>query len=274
MNKLLFAATLVMLVSACTHTPPPSRYQQRHDSAPTEVKLGIGLDDAIPKYEPYAPANQRGYDVLGRSYTPLKTGQGYSATGGASWYGQKFHGHLTSNGERYDMYAMTAAHKTLPLPSYVRVTNLANGKKVVVRVNDRGPFHDARLIDLSYAAALKLGMLSSGSTQVKLDVIHVDENGALTVGSGPTTAPPSLPVVEPSDNAIYIQVAALQNKLRLEKIADGLASLYQISYVAPFEKGLYRLQLGPFSNDEHADGMLSELRKSGYTDAYKLSSTE
>jgi rare lipoprotein A len=273
MNKLLFATTLVMLVSACTHTPT-GRYQQRHDSAPTVVKVGIGLDDAVPKYEPYAAANQRGYRVLGRSYTPLKTGQGYSATGGASWYGQKFHGHLTSNGERYDMYAMTAAHKTLPLPSYVRVTNLTNAKQVVVRVNDRGPFHDARLIDLSYAAALKLGMLSLGSIQVKLDVIHVDKDGALTVGAGPTIEPPGSPVVKPLNNPIYIQVAALEDELRLKKIADGLASLYQISYVAPFERGLYRLQLGPLSDDEHADGMLSELRKSGYTDAYKLISTE
>ncbi|MFT6896695.1 MAG: rare lipoprotein A [Paraglaciecola sp.] len=267
MNKLLFATILMMLVSACTHTPV-SRYQQRHDSAPTVVKVGISLDDAVPKYEPYAPANQRGYHVMGRSYTPLKTGQGYSATGGASWYGQKFHGHLTSNGERYDMYTMSAAHKTLPLPSYVRVTNLANAKQVVVRVNDRGPFHDARLIDLSYAAALKLGMLRSGSTQVKIDVIHVDKNGALTVGAGPTIDPPGLPIVKPLSNPIYIQVTALQDKLKLKKIADGLASLYQISYMAPFEKGLYRLQLGPFSNDEHAEGMLSELRKSGYTDAY------
>ncbi|MFQ3220465.1 MAG: rare lipoprotein A [Paraglaciecola sp.] len=266
MNKCLFAAALVILISACTHTPP-SRYQQRHDSAPSVVKVAISLDDAVPKYEPYAPANQRNYHILGRSYTPLKTGLGYSATGGASWYGQKFHGHLTSNGERYDMYTMSAAHKTLPLPSYVRVTNLANAKQVVVRVNDRGPFHDARLIDLSYAAALKLGMLSVGSTQVKLDVIHVNENGALTVGAGPTIVP-GLPVVKPLNNPIYIQVTALQNKLRLKKIANGLASLYQISYVAPFKKGLYRLQLGPFKNDKHAQGMLIELRKSGYTDAY------
>jgi rare lipoprotein A len=256
-----------MLITACTNTPP-SRYQQRHDSAPTVVKVDIVLDDAVPRYEPYAPANQRDYHVMGRSYTPLKTAQGYSATGGASWYGQKFHGHLTSNGERYDMYEMSAAHKTLPLPSYVRVTNLTNAKQVVVRVNDRGPFHDARLIDLSYAAALKLSMLKSGSTQVKLDVIHVDENGALTVGAGPTIAPPVLSVVKPLSNSIYIQVTALQDKLRLKKIADGLASLYQISYVAPFEKGLYRLRLGPLSDAEHATSMLSELRKSGYTDAY------
>jgi rare lipoprotein A len=274
MNKLLVVAVLASLVSACAQNPPASRYQQRHDSAPTVVKAGIGFADAEPKYEPYAPANQRSYHVLGRSYTPLKTGQGYSATGGASWYGQKFHGHLTSNGERYDMYAMSAAHKTLPLPSYVRVTNLANGKQAVVRVNDRGPFHDARLIDLSYAAALKLGMLSSGSTNVKLDVIHVDEDGAITVGTGLTIEPPSKPVVEPLDSGIFIQVAALQDQQRLKKIADGLASLYQISYMAPFEEGLYRLQLGPLTDDEHANGLLSELRKSGYSDAYKLISAE
>src|SRR5690606_15178766 len=134
------------------------RYHQRNDSAPHTLPDNISQSDATPRYEAHYPASLRQYSVLGRTYTPMNAEQAsrYSATGQASWYGQKFHGHLTANGETYDMYQMSAAHKTLPLPSYARITNLANNKQVIVRVNDRGPFHGHRLIDVSYAAAKKL----------------------------------------------------------------------------------------------------------------------
>ncbi|QHJ10854.1 Endolytic peptidoglycan transglycosylase RlpA [Paraglaciecola mesophila] len=304
---------LLVCIAACTSSSNPNygRYSQHKDSAPKAIKDGIKFDDAEPMYEPYALANLRSYSVLGKHYTPLKTGKGYSATGGASWYGQKFHGHLTSNGETYDMYAMTAAHKTLPLPSYVKVTNLKNGREAIVRVNDRGPFHDNRIIDLSYAAAMKLGMLSTGTTQVKLEVIHIDETGTQTVGNGisvppaplkndsvtndkvqiasapkvpalgtttevatsGTVRPPTtigLPSANVQQDPVFIQIAALTNNQRIHKIGNALASLYQVPFVAPLEEGLYRLRLGPFDSDKQANGILEQLRTTGYGDAYKF----
>lgn len=258
-----------ILISSCA---PSGRYSQRHDSAPSLPPQNVAMHDAIPGFEPYAPANQRPYTVLGKHYVPLATGKGYSQEGLASWYGQKFHGHLTSNGEIYDMYAMTAAHKTLPLPSFARITNLANGNQAVVRINDRGPFHSERLIDLSYAAALKLGILSTGVAKIKLDVVHIDELGQMTVGNGPTIINQAEPIA-PSELAIknvYIQVAALQDKNKIEQLGNGLTALYQIPFHLPYENGIYRLQLGPLTDEQIASELLSELKTNGYQGAYKV----
>ena len=264
---------IFVLLSACAQK---GRYKQHHDSPPSSIPIVVPLADASPKYEPYAPANQRPYKIRGINYTPMVTGKGFSAEGNASWYGQKFHGHLTSNGETYDMYGMSAAHKTLPLPSYARITNLQNGKEVVVRINDRGPFHRKRLVDLSYAAAMKLGILSSGVAKVKLDVIHIDKDGQLTVGNHP----PIVPIdeiahgVNESNDLLFIQVAALQDKQRIQHIAQGLTSLYQIPHHTPEENGLYRLQLGPINNEDAAKALLLDLQKNGYSGAYKIYLTE
>jgi len=133
------------------------------------------VPDAVPRIEPLASGANRPYVVLGRRYVPDTSGQPYRQRGIASWYGRKFHGNRTSNGETYDMYAMTAAHKTLPLPSYVRVTRVSDGRSVVLRVNDRGPFHDGRIIDLSYVAAHKLGIVGQGSAEVVVERIMPDE---------------------------------------------------------------------------------------------------
>ena len=129
------------------------------------------IGDARPKSEPLNPGANSPYTVLGRKYVPYQSLKPYRQRGIASWYGRKFHGRRTSSGERYDMYAMTAAHTILPIPSYVRVTNLSNGHSVVVRVNDRGPFHAERIIDLSYTAAHKLGFVNAGSAQVEVEAI-------------------------------------------------------------------------------------------------------
>lgn len=177
---------LMLLLAACQS--PAGRYSQKHDSAPRYINGKVATIDAVPKYEPYRVYNGRPYTVLGKRYFPLQTGKGYETEGVASWYGQKFHGHLTSNGETYNMFAMTAAHKTLPLPSYVRVTNLDNGKQAIVRVNDRGPFHENRVIDLSYAAATKLDYHNNGTARVKLEVIHVDKENRVTVGNNQTVS--------------------------------------------------------------------------------------
>jgi len=133
------------------------------------------VPDAVPKIEPFTPSTSKPYSVFGKTYTPDVSGGPYKAQGRASWYGKKFHGNSTANGERYNMYGMTAAHPTLPLPSYARITRVSNGKSVVVRVNDRGPFLNDRVIDLSYVAAYKLGMLGPGSAEVVVERITPDQ---------------------------------------------------------------------------------------------------
>ena len=162
------------------------RYSMKVDSAPIVLIPDHEPSVIIPKYEPYRLANMRPYTIMGVNYQPTLTGKGFIQTGIASWYGQKFHGHLTSNGEVFDMYEFSAAHTTLPLPSYVRVTNTENGKNLIVRVNDRGPFHPNRVIDLSFAAAKELDYLDRGTASVKLEVIHVDENDMVTVANNPS----------------------------------------------------------------------------------------
>lgn len=143
------------------------------DGPPPRELDASSIPDAVPRYEPITKAgNKSPYVVLGKKYYVLPSSKNYRARGKASWYGSKFHGRMTSNGEKYDMYSMTAAHKTLPIPCYVQVTNLDNGRKAIVRVNDRGPFHQDRIIDLSYAAAKKLGVYAAGTSNV--EVVAID----------------------------------------------------------------------------------------------------
>ncbi|MFA5487898.1 MAG: septal ring lytic transglycosylase RlpA family protein [Candidimonas sp.] len=152
------------------------------------------IPDAVPRIEPFAPANMRSYVVFGKRYTPIRSNERFRQTGVASWYGRKFHGNKTANGETYNMYAMTAAHPTLPLPSYARVTNARTNKSVIVRINDRGPFHSSRIIDLSYAAAAKLGLIGPGSGQVIVEAITHDDIRRNNVQ--PASSPPPA-VIEP-----------------------------------------------------------------------------
>ncbi len=154
-------------------TPPPARGAYYKDDGPGDnppANLGA-ITDAVPRTEPLHRYANRPYQRFGRDYTPLTSVGEFRQSGIASWYGRRFHGQPTSSGELYDMYAMTAAHPTLPIPSYARVTNLANGRSVVVRINDRGPFHSDRVIDLSYAAAWKLGIVEAGSGRVVIEAV-------------------------------------------------------------------------------------------------------
>lgn len=202
-SKFIFLLCFVgLLTSGCSD----NRYKLSTDKAPDNAPDVSQVEDAQPRYEAPSRQGNKTYTVRGKTYHVLSSAKGYSAMGPASWYGKKFHGHLTSNGETYDMYSMSAAHKTLPLPSYVRVTNLSNQKQVVVRVNDRGPFHGGRLIDLSYAAAAKLDMLKSGTANVKIEAINVPSASQSTsdaqlnsgprevvsVGARPTVLPASM----------------------------------------------------------------------------------
>ena len=183
-------ALLLLLVSGCSNNSiqpsgvsqsaavaaakakTESRYAIKQDLGPKQHKDMSNTPDAVPKVEPHSRGgNKSRYEVWGKSYSVMASSLGFKQRGLASWYGQKFHGHLTSNGETYDMYAMTAAHKSLPLPTFARVTNLANNKTVIVRVNDRGPFHGDRVIDLSYAAASKLDYRKTGVAEVLVEAI-------------------------------------------------------------------------------------------------------
>lgn len=166
-SKYIFFILILSLLSACSS----DRYQQKHDSTPTRLPSEAELKDAIARAEPYSRGGNKNYQVFGKPYKVLASAQDFEQTGLASWYGNKFHGHLTSNGEIYDMYTMSAAHKNLPLPTYLKVTNTVNNKSVIVRVNDRGPFHHSRIIDLSYSAAYKLDMLKTGTAHVKITAI-------------------------------------------------------------------------------------------------------
>jgi rare lipoprotein A len=192
--------------------------------------------------------------------------KGFTEQGKASWYGEKFHGHLTANGEIYDMYQMSAAHKTLPIPSFAKVTNQANGKQVIVRVNDRGPFHGGRIIDLSYAAALKLDMLKTGVADVKLEVVKVTADGEiisanrtkLNISNGKTS------------KRLFIQVAAFQDKPKIQNLGLVLQTLYQLPHQITTQQDIHKLQIGPLGNEQEAGQLLQELKRNGYPGAYKI----
>lgn len=267
MNILKLFIPLVILLNlvGCAQN---GRYHQSHDTPPEVLPKHIPTNDVEPKYEPYAAANLKPYTIRGVNYRPMSTGKGYSATGKASWYGQKFHGHLTANGEIYDMFKMSAAHKTLPLPSFVRITNLENGKQAIVRVNDRGPFHSSRLIDLSYATALKLDMLKTGVSEVKIDVVHIDQNGQKTIGTQAIGNLSTETVVLPKN--IYIQVLALQDKSQISKIGSALQTLYQRQFKSVLENNVFKLRIGPLADEADAIDLLSHLKTNGYPSAYKV----
>lgn len=308
---LLVFALCVSVLAGCESTSN-GRYSQRVDSAPRHVAKTPNTADAVPKFEPYRMFNSRPYTVLGKHYKPMTSGKGYHQIGHASWYGQKFHGHLTSNGETYNMFAMSAAHKTLPLPSYVRVTNLDNNKQAIVRVNDRGPFHDDRIIDLSYAAAVKLGYHNKGTARVKLEVIHFDENNNVTVGNGQTvtydeyigitstasdrllasTSSTDTSLIESDSVTLtnnvqgndaetntetspgtYIQVAALSDGQKAKSISNVLSALYQIPAHLPVSNNIYKLQLGPIFEEAVVSEVLEQLKQNGYPNAYAITQT-
>jgi rare lipoprotein A len=204
------------------------------------------IPDAVPKAEaPHRYAN-RPYEVFGKSYAPLAAGQPYRERGVASWYGKKFHGQKTSSGEVYDMYAMTAAHRTLPIPSYARVTNVANGRSVVVRINDRGPFHSERIIDLSYAAAYRLGYIQAGSATVEVESVQPGEARQETVQAAAAAS---------AQSGVYLQMGAFSSRENAEdlraRVVRELAWLSdQVQVLA--SGGLWRLRVGPYASSEAA----------------------
>jgi rare lipoprotein A len=165
------AVLALLLLAACSSSPKKGGYYK--DDGPGSSPPGnlASIPDARPRVEPLHKSANRPYEVFGKKYVPFASLQSFKQRGVASWYGKRFHGQKTSSGETYDMYAMTAAHPTLPIPSYARVKAVKTGKEVIVRINDRGPFHSGRVIDLSYAAAYRLGFIGSGSGEVQIEAI-------------------------------------------------------------------------------------------------------
>ncbi len=226
------------------------------DGAPTSIPVNPNdVTDAVPRYEPVTRAgNPEEYEINGQVYRTLKSAKGYKRRGLASWYGTKFHGKKTSMGESYDMFAMTAAHKTLPIPSYAKVTNLRNGRSVIVRINDRGPFHEGRIIDLSYMAAVKLGYHQIGTTEVEVEVINM-------------TAEPSAPVV-PSYRQYFLQIGAFASLDNARKLRDQVNSKVvdiqtRIDQSQREGEPVYKVQIGPFSETNQVAQVGEQLRVLG-----------
>lgn len=264
------AVALLLLLCACS-TPPPdlsgtdvsdakpetsSRYAITQDIAPLRPIIAEDVVEAAPRPDPIlAAGNLSPYSVNGVSYEVLEDHHNYKEQGIASWYGAKFDGHKTSNGERYDLYQASAAHKTLPIPCYVRVTNLNNGKEIVVRVNDRGPFHAERLIDLSYAAAVKLDYMSQGTARVEVEVINVvgvEDRRDVTYGI-----------------YRYFQLGAFGREKVAQTLQEKLQTLVSAPvFISPVDSGgglLYRVRVGPVDDKEHFLAVQEQLEAHGYS---------
>lgn len=231
--------------------------------------------DAVPRSEPLsAYGNPESYVVLGKRYFVMNSSHGYVEKGIASWYGKKFHGRRTSNGEKYDMHAMTAAHKGLPLPTYVQVTNLSNGRSAVVRVNDRGPFHQNRIIDLSYAAAQKLDMVTSGTALVEVRAVGDSQVRPIpmvaSAGNGAAG-----PIVDWRDqshlrNRIYVQVGAFASRQNADQLLNRLLQArftgVQILNFEEPEKPLHRVRIGPLHTVNATDDVVVRLEGLGFSE--------
>ncbi len=215
------------------------------------------------------------YEVLGKKYKVMSSANGYRERGVASWYGKKFHGNLTSNREVYDMYQMTAAHKSLPLPTYVQVRNLKNDRTIIVRVNDRGPFVHNRIIDLSYAAALKLNMVGSGTSLVEVEAITFDvPPGDRPTRQTSTPAPvsqPSAPVVR-QEHRIYVQIGAFGSRenadRRLAVLRSGGIGAAFVLEDTSVQPTLYRVRMGPIQDVDQFDLLVEELAKLNIDDSH------
>jgi len=269
--------------------PPPKKPAYYSDDGPPEkVPADIALiPDAVPRDEPYHRWANRPYTVFGRTYAPVVNDEPAKERGLASWYGRMFHGRKTASGEVYDMFAMTAAHKTLPIPSYARVTSLKSGSSIVVRVNDRGPFHDGRVIDLSYAAAAKLGIAGPGSGPVEVERVFArDADTRLAQAAPPAAAAPAVSVatplrtaevpqprpaeiatavVTPEPAGLYIQLGAFASADNAsafrDRIAGDLPWLREPIQVAA-AASLHRVRLGPYRTREEATAIAEKIRAS------------
>ncbi len=256
MNRLVFPVTLaVLLLAACAGEK--NKEADPGDGPSSRKITAAEVKDAVPANEPLARyGNHSPYTVLGKTYTVLPTSKGYHERGIASWYGSKFHGRRTSSGEVYDMHLATAAHKSLPLPTYAEVTNLDNGRKMIVKINDRGPFHEDRIIDLSYAAAIKLGVDQTGTARIDVRAIDVKRSqpSAVKVADG-----------------TFLQVGAFSKR----KTADDLAGKMLAAQLKPVSvqksRGLYKVWIGPYASEAEIEASRRRVVELGYESPHKVS---
>lgn len=292
-NNILLVTFICLVLSACVQT---GRYQIKNDKAPMRKPTTIEMHSPTPKYEPIYPWSIKPYTVRGKRYIPLKSAKNYQAQGIASWYGRKFHGHTTANGEIYDMFAMTAAHRTLPIPSYLKVTNISNNKSIIVRVNDRGPFHPKRVIDLSYAAAYALDILAHGVAEVKLQAIVVDKHQPplkidtaienktsnknqqkqttnvqkVELNSTALVKPPGQIANNIDKKHRFVQVLASSDANKIAELAKQLSTKYKQNHNIVVDDGIYKLRLGPLQSSPQAQALIEALQNNGYRGAYML----
>lgn len=278
-----FAA--LALLTACSSSPQKSSGSRpASDGAPDYFRDVSTIPDAVPT--PHTgPYKATPYTVLGKSYQPMQDGRNYREQGEASWYGTKFHGQATANGEEYDLYGMTAAHKTLPLPTYVQVTNLDNQRKVIVRVNDRGPFYSTRIIDLSYAAAKKLGFAERGVARVLVEgidpVVWQQQNDpAYLVSARATSQAPSAADVPPVVSALgggqyYLQVGAFSSDQAAQQLRQQLQGTIDATvFISPVQRNattLHRVRVGPVASQDEAQRLIEQLRLANLGDATLVS---
>jgi rare lipoprotein A len=245
------------IVANAPSVKPGGYYQDDGPGANPPANLD-SIPDAVPRQEPLHPYANRVYVALGQSYEPATALKPFVQEGIASWYGRQFNGKRTSSGELYDMYAMSAAHPTLPIPSYARVTALPSGKSVVVRINDRGPFHSSRIIDLSYTAAHKLGIAGAGQGKVRVESINPEKDDVADM---------TLP------GGIYVQIGVfgkLDNARALLDRAKGNMGIDSSRGHIVFTGGLHRVSLGPIASEAEADDLASQVRDALHVNPVKI----
>jgi rare lipoprotein A len=276
LRRLLAIAAAALLAAACGTAPkkagpaqpgPMGKYYA-DDGPPESVPDNLAqIPDAVPRDEPFHKFANRPYVVFGHSYVPVVNKEPTRERGIASWYGRMFHGRKTASGEVYDMFAMTAAHKTLPIPSYARVTNVKNGKSVVVRINDRGPFHAGRIIDLSYAAAVRIGVAAPGNGLVEVERVFAPTAPEI-VAPAPPPAPVAdveAPMVTQEVSTLWLQIGAFSSAENAETFrARAAASLpWMLEPIQVSSRdGLHRVRLGPYRNREEASAIAEKVRES------------
>lgn len=226
-----------------------SKYQQTAQDGAPSGPLPVSFEKVIPKREPISRyGNPDSYQVMGKQYDVMTNSTGYKSRGIASWYGTKFHKVRTSSGEKYDMYALTAAHKTLPLPTYVKVHNLDNGKTAIVKVNDRGPFHEGRILDLSYAAAAKLGVFPKGTANVEIEALKTTQHSL----------------------SYYIQAGAFESSILADSLCAKLGALTTSPVYVQKRDNRYLVQVGPFASKDMVNSLKERLERNNIHGSFSM----
>lgn len=265
-SGLTFLLILSLSLSSCSSTTSSNyRYPLRHDRPPSFRINANRIPNAVPKTEPLSKrGNPKSYVVFGRRYYVMKSARGYHAKGIASWYGMKFHNFQTSNGEIYNVAAMTAAHKTLPLPTYLQVTNLHNGKKIVVKVNDRGPFADNRLIDLSYAAAKKLDMTGRGTAPVS--IVAITPGITRLAHNARNSTEKSTSYTIEKKYTPFIQLGLFKQRASAQKLAllvKQWTNLVKVKTTPIHKRIYYQVVVGPLPNSQSSQQLSRKLQLAG-----------